>query len=67
MIFMDNGMGNEVPEATRSSLSLLFTLTALAAGLLGVILATLDHIDGDDGRAHGGDPRLHLVTPPPAT
>ncbi|MXZ70754.1 MAG: hypothetical protein F4Z04_04490 [Acidobacteria bacterium] len=67
MIYLDDVMGNELPQATGSSLSMLFMLTGLAAYFLGGILTTLDHLDGDDGRNPSEGPRLHRVPPPPAT
>ena len=66
MIFVENVIGNELSKANGASLSLLFMLTAFAAYNLGGVLATLDHLDGDDSSDDSADPRLHRVTPPPA-
>ena len=66
MIFVDDVIGNELPAATGSSLSMLFMLTGFAAYHLGGILTTLDQLDGDDGRNDSADPRLHRLSPPPA-
>ena len=66
MIFVDNVIGNELSRANGSSLSLLFVLTGFAAYNLGGILATLDHLDGNDSSDDSADPRLHRVTPPSA-
>ena len=43
-------------------LKLLLLSTGMAAYAFGGIMATLNHLDGDDT----ADPRLHRVTPPPS-
>ena len=43
-------------------LKVLLLSTGLAAYALGGIMATLDHLEGNDT----ADPRLHRVTPPPS-
>ena len=63
MLFVDDVIELQLSEADQATLSLLFGLTGLAAFALGAIVATLNHLDGDD--AVDPDPRLHRLTPPP--
>ena len=62
VLFADNVIGNEPSGAGDGSLSLLFMLTGIGAYALGGIMATLDHLEGEDGAPP--DPRLHRLTPP---
>ena len=62
VLFVDDVIGNEPSGADDGSLSLLFLLTGTAAYALGGIMATLDHLEGEEGAPP--DPRLHRLTPP---
>ena len=53
----------ELRPADEVAVSLLFLLTGAAAGVLGRVMAALEHLDGD--MSVSADPRLHSVTPPP--
>ena len=60
IFFVDVAIGIEpFNRGDELALSLLFGLTATAAYLLGGIMVTLAHLDGD---AVAADPRLHRVT-----
>ena len=63
MFFVDDVIELQLSQADEAALGLLIGLTGLAAFALGAIVATLDHLDGDD--AVDPDPRLYRVTPPP--
>ena len=54
----------ELPPADEIAVSVLFMLTGFAAYTLGGTMATLVYQDTDPAQA---DPRLHRVTPQPAT
>ena len=51
----------ELSPVNEFALKVLMLATGMAAYALGGVMATLDHLDGDDEI----DPRLHRVTPPP--
>lgn len=62
VLFVDYVIGREPSGADDGSLSLLFLFTGVAAYVLGGIMATLDHLEGEDGAPP--DPRLNRLTPP---
>ena len=65
VLFVDDAIGIELSDrANLFALSVLFALTGFASYLLGGIMGTLNQLDGD---AVGADPRLHRVTPGPAS
>ena len=51
----------ELSPVNEFAFKVLILATGMAAYALGGVMATLDHLDGDDEI----DPRLHRVTPPP--
>lgn len=62
MFFVRSAIGNEFSDrADLLAISLLFGFTGFASYAFGGIMATLEHLDGDDA----ADPRLHRMTPPP--
>ena len=51
----------ELSPVNEFAFKVLILATGMAAYALGGVMATLNHLDGDDEI----DPRLHRVTPPP--
>ena len=61
MFFVRSAIGNELSNPPDGlALSLLFGFTGFASYAFGGIMATLEHLDGDDA----ADPRLHRMTRP---
>lgn len=61
MFFVRSAIGDDLSSpADRLALSLLFGFTGFTSYAFGGIMATLEHLDGDDA----ADPRLHRMTPP---